>query len=157
MNLDINTIIATITPLVLGVVGLIYTHKTKKISDDNIFIHLFQEFNKRYDVINNDLIKIVNKSSIDELTIEEKTVIIDYFNLCAEEFYWYYHKKRIDHIIWYAWAGGMKYYYHSKIIRDMWKKEISYYEDGLSYYLPKVINKKNIKFFHEIKIKNDSK
>ena len=39
----------------------------------------------------------------------EKSVIIDYLNLCSEEYYWF-KKGRIDLKVWESWKDGMKFY-----------------------------------------------
>lgn len=62
----------------------------------NLFAVL-AEFNKRYDKLNDELANDWIK----------KEVIIDYFNLCAEEYYFFTHGL-IPQDVWDTWYGGMK-------------------------------------------------
>ncbi|MCX8524688.1 hypothetical protein OF897_12265 [Chryseobacterium formosus] len=103
---------------------------------------LFKEFNERYDKLNNDLSKldtVENLSQLKEIKSSDinKTlydVLMDYFNLCSEQYYWY-KRKRISHEIWDSWYSGMMFYYNSfPIVKEVWLNEII---DGgyKSYYL----------------------
>lgn len=136
--------------IILGVFGLIitfiYSSKAKKLQDDLLMKQLFEKFNERYDLINDHLNKIVvsEVTNVKDLQIHfveingvKKSflhVLIDYFNLCAEEYFWY-KRERINSEIWTSWNTGMKYWYKSsKLIRDLWTKEIS--DNGYHcYYL----------------------
>lgn len=137
-----NTLIATI---ILGSLGVIitayYSWHTKKIADEQMLKQLFTEFNQRYDKLNNYLVEVEkhyptlellnNAGNADEL----KQKVIDYFSLCAEEFYWYHHKKRIEPLIWKSWQSGMNYWYnHVPSIRSLWETEVA--SNGKqSYYI----------------------
>ncbi len=135
--------ITFIESLVLGTIGIIltayYSWHTKKISHEQMLKQLFKEFNERYDLLNEHLLKIereypnyvdFNKNN----NIELRQKVIDYFNLCAEEYFWYRHKKRIDKVIWRSWHAGMNYWYRLDTIKKLWKKETE--NNGrISYYL----------------------
>ncbi len=135
---------------ILGVIGLIiskkYSRHSKEIADDQMMKELFTEFNRRYDELNDDLEIIHNDypttDKLDKATVEGRNIsnqlknkILDFFNLCAEEYYWYYHKKRIDPLVWKSWNEGMNYWYNSTpSIKDMWQREVE--NGGLaSYYI----------------------
>lgn len=149
-----NTLWATI---ILSIVGFIitayYSRHTQKIADEQLLKQLFTEFNLRYDDLNNYLIEIekhyptlelLDKSERAELL---KQKVIDYFILCSEEFYWYYHKHRIDKIIWHSWHAGMNYWYNEvPVIKYLWEKEIEANGEE-SYY---IINKEG--FFKQKKV-----
>lgn len=136
--------------IILGIFGIIitfvYSHKSKSLNDDILFKELFGKFNERYDSLNDKLQRVIDDSEKSELTIKhlnEKTiqgsnktykqVLIDYFNLCAEEYFWN-RKGRIDPIVWKSWNTGMKYWYKSKLLQNFWieEKKNNGYE---SYYL----------------------
>ena len=92
---------------------------------------LFTEFNSRYDAINNYLVQIEGEYPTLELLENAensnflKQKVIDYFSLCAEEFYWFYHKKRIDNLIWNSWQSGMNYWYNNvPAIKSLWDREV---------------------------------
>ena len=73
-----------------------------KMENDKMFKELFESFNSRYDTkFNNKLNEIDSKYKVSkELLIDEndKLLIIDYLNLCSEEYLWY-QKGRIPEIV----------------------------------------------------------
>lgn len=131
---------STIATIILGVFGLIITfvfsYFNFRLSKDRMNKELFTEFNSRYSKLNNSLFKIV----ADCKTIEDikKDVglyndLNDYFNLCAEEYYW--HKRnRIDKLIWKAWLDGMNDWYKYAVIQVAWEEEIRKF-GCISYYI----------------------
>lgn len=149
---------AVIASIVLGVVGFLLSichHKNSvklaKQQHKNAFElqkhefekGLFEKYNSKYDKLNDSLNEIVNLNleSLSEIENLEKSslyyaTVIDYFNLCAEQHFWY-KKGRIDKDVWRAWSAGMNYYYNnSKVIKSMWQKETK--NDGyIPYYLEK--------------------
>jgi hypothetical protein len=90
--------------LFIGMVALaitwIYSAKSKKISEDEIFYNLYSKFNERYDKINDILQELYIANLANQITIEElkndsrlHSACIDFFNICAEEHYWNPQKK----------------------------------------------------------------
>jgi len=137
-----NTLLATI---ILGSIGIIvtfyYSKHTKKIAHEQLLKQLFTEFNSRYKEINQHLAYIEqNCPKLDELNKSEnatflKDKVMDYFSLCAEEFFWHYHKKRIDPLIFNSWQSGMNYWYNNvPAIRSLWELEVKA-NGKLSYYI----------------------
>lgn len=139
-----------VASIVLGLFGLYISHKysssSQKLQDDSLMKELFEKFNERYDSLNDqiqivmdaELFNKINKENLSSFRIEKsnktyKQVLIDYFNLCAEEYFW--HKKgRIDPLVWKSWNAGMKYWYKSKLLQDFWEEEKK--NNGYeSYYL----------------------
>lgn len=86
------------------------------------FIHLFEAFNKRYDRLNGRLNQIVDASTEEALTDEEKAALYDYFNLCAEE-YLFYDAGYIDDRVWEAWKNGMCHFFSNPRIWSLWEVE----------------------------------
>lgn len=128
-----SSLLATI---ILGAVGvaitLYYSWHSKKLAHEQLQKELFKEFNERYSRLNDFLVTVEREApTLHELELHNekeilKQKVIDYFSLCAEEFYWYHHKERIDQIIWTSWHSGMNYWYkHVPAIKDLWKKEIA--------------------------------
>ena len=138
------------TTLLIGVVGLIVTgwfnKNNQKIAHQKLEKELFTEFNKRYDELNDSLMLLEGISTVEQLKstsslIANKSmynILIDYFNLCAEQYYWK-KNKRISAEIWTAWHQGMNDYYKKyEVLRKVWAEETKD-EQYQSYYL----NKKN--------------
>ncbi|TDN87098.1 hypothetical protein DET49_11452 [Salegentibacter sp. 24] len=131
--IDISKIIA---PVALGLLVWFSTRKYNQtqinLSNDRLEKELFTEFNKRYDKLNEWLELVVEFESLEYLQEHEECDLLryklnDYFNLCAEEFYWY-KKGRINPLIWVSWKKGMDSWFENhSIIREAWKDEISKY------------------------------
>jgi hypothetical protein len=91
-----------------------------------MFKELFSEFNQKYDDKFNDYLNDIDSKAQQQeayvLTATERKMIVDYLNLCAEEFLWY-KKKRIDEAVWLSWENGMLYYLKIKPIKDIVESE----------------------------------
>jgi len=149
-------ILKDLGPVIVAVVAICLTYRhhkhSKKIANDRMMKELFGEFNKRYDVLNGYLEKITNHESMEYLMNDNpleyhflRNKLNDYFNLCAEEYYWY-KNGRIDEDLWKSWEVGMNAWYDNyAIIREAWKEE--YESFGYqSFYL-----KKDEQFFKNFK------
>ena len=134
-----------ISSLIIGGFGtgitLYYSLHTKKVADDQMMKDLFSDFNKRYWILNDSLYQIKdNYETLEKLTVapnysELKNKINDYFNLCAEEYFWYC-RKRIDKSIWKSWHKGMNYWYNNvPVIKELWKEEIKDKEWMDTFYI----------------------
>ena len=140
---------AIIVSSILGVCGLIITYaynkKNTKLANHKMHKELFTEFNARYDKLNDDLEIICSKNmNIDDFNklnsgynnYKYTATIIDFFNLCAEEYYWY-SKKRISKRVWKSWEKGMNDIYNkSEVIQALWDNECKN-EGYISYYIDK--------------------
>ncbi len=125
--------------ILLGAVGItitFYFGVTKvQIENDRFFKELFRDFNERYSELNKPLYDIAGSIKTKEmLSFEEKDTIYDYFNLCAEEYYWF-KKNRISNDVWKSWKSGMDFWYEKPIIKNMWEDELKNSKSRLSYYL----------------------
>ena|SRR5690606_20556917 len=125
-----------LSSIILGGAGVIITGifswLRHKIEHDRMMKELFTEFNSRYDKLNAKLYKIKKKEDesdqehIYEIIKDSKLedAIIDFLNLCAEEYYWS-KKNRIDKNIWKSWHSGMNYWYNSvATIRYVWDEKL---------------------------------
>jgi len=105
-----------------------------KIENYKLFKELFTEFNEKYDTkFNNELSKIHNQYMVNpnyQLTENDNQLVIDYINLCAEEYLWYT-KGRIDESVWKNWENGMKFYLNIEPIKKCFINEESQKD---SYY-----------------------
>jgi hypothetical protein len=101
-----------------------------RIENDRIFLDLFEKFNARYDTLNEKLNPI--NGTVD------RHIIIDYLNLCSEEYLWF-KKGRIPHDVWYSWRSGMVDYFRRSPYLELLDAEAefdsSYY--GFISYLKK--------------------
>lgn len=138
-----------IVTLIISVTGLWITYEfqayNRGVLKDKLNKELFTEFNARYDKLNNSLVIIEayyrDYERFKLLEIEDKELfnklrldVIDFFNLCAEEYYWQ-QKSRIDSKIWKSWHSGMNYWYNNvPAIKSLWKLELESV-GSLSYYL----------------------
>lgn len=152
---DFSEVIASV---ILGFSGYVLTNRHHKqnikltnkqhkfdleLQKDQFEKELFEKFNSKYDKLNEVLNDLVSQGHIIEgyetNTIKEKftlqyNTLMDYFNLCSEQYFWY-KKGRVSKDLWKAWYTGMNYYYNnSKVLRDLWEEEVK--GDGyISYYL----------------------
>ncbi|MEZ0007622.1 hypothetical protein ABH942_003007 [Flavobacterium sp. 28YEA47A] len=119
-------------------ISIAFSIRQYRIENDKIFKELFIMYNEKYDLkFNNCLNIIVKKASNQtyELIDEEKPLIIDYLNMCSEQYLWFT-KGRIDSIAWKSWEKGMKFYLECQPIKNFISKESqkdSYY--GIFEYL----------------------
>ena len=107
--------------------AFIYFVQQQRLAETSLFKELFTEFNSRYDKLNDKLVALRGQTK--ELTVEQKAVLLDYFNLCAEE-YLFYKEGYIYPEVWTAWCRGMLWYLEEEPFRSFWALE----ERTKSYY-----------------------
>jgi hypothetical protein len=109
--------------------------------NDRIFKDLFESFNNKYNGEMNDLFNELRRNpeqSIESINENGKNIIIDYFNLCSEEYLWYT-KGRIPTNVWKAWKHGIIQNISIQQVKDLYREEIKHSEK--SYYgLAKELN-----------------
>lgn len=119
-------LLLSITGAVAALVHFLYSQHN---NNTERFIGLFRDFNARYDRLNNRLNALLLKDGALLLTAEDKQLLYDYFNLCAEE-YMYLKSGYIDTEVWQSWLRGMQLFASNAEIRRLWKEEL----DSGSYY-----------------------
>lgn len=123
----INAFATIIVGLIVAYVSYKYNINSSKMENDRLSKELFKEFNERYDKINHSLYKISKDcKNLNDLENSPKleNKLNDFFNLCAEEYFWY-KKGRIDENVWTAWEDGMNDWFDNvQVIRDAWDVEI---------------------------------
>ena len=116
-----------------GVAGaflsVIYFVQKQKLEEMRLFREIFKECNVRYDAMNELLARVCAPNEA-ELSQEERDLLIDYFNLCGEE-YLYYRQGYIPPVVWESWHMGMQIVLCSPRVNTLWRSEEatgSYYE-----------------------------
>ena len=146
MNEWFKLTLETLPSVIIGVVAIFVTTKynnhSRRLANEKMQRGLFKEFNERYDKLNSSLseIKRLYPDDIDyELRQSHVDDIMDFFNLCAEEYYW---KDRLGERIWISWHDGMNYWYQNvPLIKRMWDDELDklghkayYLKEGDSFF-----------------------
>jgi hypothetical protein len=91
------------------------------VSSSKIEYETFTNCNRRFDEINEDLNDILEefidfeeKFEIENYKKEQKksyNIILNYLDLCAEEYYLYKHQGIVSNTVWKHWFNGIKYYF----------------------------------------------
>jgi hypothetical protein len=134
----LGAIIATGISLSIGI-------QQSKNQNDIIFKELFIEFNQTYNTKFNDTLEVIVKECQEnnsrELKPAERQIVIDYLNLCAEEYLWKT-LHRIPNKVWNSWEKGIVFYLNQPIINKIVISEKlqrgSYY--GLFEHLKNKVN-----------------
>jgi predicted NAD/FAD-binding protein len=121
----------TIATVVGALLSVAYFLQKQKLEEMRLFRELFKECNARYDAMNEDLATITEKGDI-ELAREDRLKVVDYLNLCGEE-YLYFKRGYIEPSVWQAWSRGMKAIVAAPAIQRIWRAEKS---TGSYYDLP---------------------
>ena len=147
-EIDLGTIFTILSTIMLGVIGICISYRfsriNKKREEDRFLKEIFLEYNSKYGRVNEHLKTATEKEDISQLNSKEINAIIDYFNICAEEYFWYSKGRINDERVWRAWKAGMKYWYKHNIIKEMWKREIQSKDGIITYYL-----ENGNEFFHD--------
>lgn len=116
--------------IVAAVLGFCYFVQQQKLAETSLFKDLFTEFNRRYDTLNDRLAQIAAPGA--QMDPADRQTMVDYFNLCAEE-YLFFSEGYIHRAAWRSWCAGMLWYFDREPFRSVWSEENatnSYY--GLS-------------------------
>jgi hypothetical protein len=118
-----------LVPVVAAAAGFAYFLYTQNLNETKLFADLFKQFNDRYEKLNGPLASLKSGPEDQDLSGDQLRTLVDYFNLCAEEFL-YYEAGFIDQHVWSAWKNGMKIFASDVRIGKYWEKELasgSYY------------------------------
>lgn len=97
-----------------------YFVQQQRLAEISLFKTLFTEFNARYDKLNGPLAAVISAGS--NLNEEQRQDVIDYFNLCAEE-YLFYKEGYIHSEVWRSWCNGMLWYMEREPFISIWQVE----------------------------------
>ena len=86
--------------VVAAILAFCYFVQQQKLAENCLFKDLFTEFNRRYDALNDRLAQIADSSA--QLDTADRQTIVDYFNLCAEE-YLFFSEGYIHRAAWRSW------------------------------------------------------
>lgn len=100
--------------------GVSYFFHRSHADDARFMKELLEYFNRRYDEQNNGLLKLLAKR--EEFDLDDMLTVIDYFNLCAEE--WVFRKAGyIYDPVWESWLNGMRQFGRDKRVAELWRQE----------------------------------
>src|ERR1700730_1649451 len=105
-----------------GAAAFIYFLYRQHLDEAKLFKELFVEFNARYDALNDDLNAILFGPPEGLLSSDEREHIFNYFNLCAEE-YFFYKAGYIDRHVWGSWYRGMNVFFKQPRIQALWEQD----------------------------------
>ena len=133
-----------------SIVTTYYAFLKQKIENDKIFKDLFESFNTKYNGETNDIFNELVRNPekrIEEIKPNGENIVIDYFNLCAEEYLWF-SKGRIPKKVWDAWKCGIIANINGiRQVKVLYKKEIENSEQsfyGLVKELDNEFKRQNI-------------
>ena len=112
--------------LVASYFGSIFFVQKQKLEQDRFVKELFVLFNLQYDNLRSELSKVYQANEVLE---EHEITLQRYFNLCAEEYYFWL-AGRIPTAVWGSWRAGMQFYIEKSHITTYAKKEVT----DLAYY-----------------------
>ena len=125
----LNEPVSTVATVVGALLSLIYFVQKQKLEELRLFRELFKELNARYDEMKEKLARIVEAVGTETLEEQDRETLIDYFNLCGEE-YLYFERGYIYPVVWTAWLNGMKAIIFTPRVLPIWQKE----KQTSSYY-----------------------
>ena len=99
---------------------MLFLVQKQRLDELKLFRELFTYFNDVYDELNDHLERIATDGQID--VSENRQRVVDYFNLCAEEFWWY-REGYIPDSVWGFWCRGMMYYFDRAEFQKLWNDE----------------------------------
>lgn len=70
--------------------------------------------------MNGDLQDIKKRKNLES---KDESVLMDYFNLCSEQFVWR-ERSYVPDDVWVYWKKGMMAYWENPAIQAFWKKEL---------------------------------
>lgn len=105
---------------IAGTLGFCYFVQQQKLAETALFHQLFTTFNARYDHLNGPLAALLSETGMSQ---EQRNLIVDYFNLCAEE-YLFYQQGYIPRAVWRSWCRGMTWYLKRHPFKDVWNDEV---------------------------------
>jgi hypothetical protein len=103
-----------------GIFSFAFFVQRQRLDELKLFRDLFTDFNDAYDELNDHLERIATHGQI--AGPEDRQKVVDYFNLCAEEFWWY-REGYIPNSVWGFWCRGMMYYFDRAEFQKLWNDE----------------------------------
>lgn len=123
--------VTTIATVIGALLSVAYFLQQQKLDELRLFREIFKECNSRYNELN-DYLAVIAKKEPEELEDTDRLKVIDYLNLCGEE-YLYFKRGYIEPSVWQAWHNGMKCVVSAPAINHIWQQEK---KNGAYYELP---------------------
>lgn len=123
--------VSSVVAVVGSLLSLLYFLQKQKLEELRLFRDLFKDFNARYDAMN-DRFAVICRSNEGAFEASEQQLLIDYFNLCGEE-YLYYQQGYIPPAVWESWHRGMQLIIACPRVNELWRVESA---SGSYYGLP---------------------
>lgn len=120
--IDNQVFLASVAAFITVYLGLL----RYQVDADRVFQELFTTFNARYDEMHEQLDRLGTNG-----IQADRAIVVDYLNLCAEEYLWY-RKGRIDESVWRSWHAGMDEKFRNPQVERIAKEEQE--SSGDSYY-----------------------
>jgi hypothetical protein len=108
--------------IVAAAISISFFVQQQRLAEMNLFRELITTFNQRYDQLNGSLQRIRRSGitmSADGQAELDYQAVLDYFNLCAEE-YLFFSEGYIDSRVWRSWCNGMLYYIEVEPFNQLW-------------------------------------
>lgn len=115
--------------------GFIYFLQKQKLQETKLFKELFVAFNNEYGAMSEKL-ESAWRETDEDLSDEDKATLVQYLNLCSEEFL-FYERGYIHPSAWKTWAKGMLSNLSKKRVCQFAKTEL---KENCYYGLEEVIN-----------------
>jgi hypothetical protein len=112
--------LSLLSPIIASALGFCYFVQQQRLAETMLFKQLFTEFNLRYDGLNDKLTEIATQRTLP--SPQDRQVVVDYFNLCAEE-YLFFRRGYITPEVWRSWCRGMRVYILQEPFRGLWDEE----------------------------------
>lgn len=107
------------------------SYKLRKYHYLNFGFKLFSEYNRRYAELNSELVSLKGRH-LKDLGKEDRDILHQYLNLCAEQKYWLGHTSKFD-AIKKSWREGVtRCFQDVPALEELWQLEKKNWK---SYYL----------------------
>ena len=109
-----------------AILSFFYFLQKQQLEETRLMRELITDFNRRYGVMHGELQRILKTGQQEcpapRLTQDEEETLVEYFNLCAEEFL-FYDLGYVEPRVFATWDKGMSEYGKDQRIWEFWKRE----------------------------------
>lgn len=121
---------------VFGIIATFLAVFQWQVSKRQLGLQVMEHVHVRYCQLQVELERLPLLGSLATLSPDQTRVVSAYFNLCAEEFYWY-RERHITHAVWAVWLLGMAETLRHPLFTDAWRQRFSrdYYYPGFAEFV----------------------
>lgn len=122
---------------ILSIEAILISYAHNNNNRAQMEIQLFLDFNEKYNRLN-DRLECISKNGLNSketitLNKSDKAIIVDYINLCCEQYYCYRVKKLIPNSVWKFWHTGIMYWCKNiPQLLEVWESE---FNQNNSFYI----------------------